>query len=253
MRNRSSTYLLPLLLLSMGLQAQEKAGLVIASTSWTAAIARAGGARNILVLAPSDMRHPAEYEPKPTDMLKLGTARLVVYGGYEKFAQRIVEASDQATTPALKLYTDNLPHILIAESAKVAELLGPEEIAGQKKWAESFMIYTTAFRARLMAAWPKKRVAVQGYLKTWAEWAGFEVVGVFGPGEASPAQLLAIAKEKPDLVIDNYHNPSGAALAESLKRPYALLINFPGLGGSVSIEDVYAYNEKVLLKAAAAQ
>jgi zinc transport system substrate-binding protein/iron/zinc/copper transport system substrate-binding protein len=51
------------------------------------------------------------------------------------------------------------------------------------------------------------------------------------------------------MVIDNYHNPAGKALAESLGVKYCLLINFPGKDGSVSLEDVYLHNEAALLGA----
>jgi hypothetical protein len=236
--------------LSLGLFAQDRPAPVVASTSLTAAIARAGGAADVYVMAPLELKHPPEYEPKPADLLAVNGARLVVYGGYEKFAQRLAEACGSSKIDSMTVKTDIVPDALMAESAKVAQRLGPQAQRKQADWAWMFARYAEGTRGRVMALWPSKRAAVQGYMKAYAEWMGFEVVGAFGPGEPSPAQLAAIMRAKPDLVIDNYHNPGGAVLAESLKIPYALLINFPGKDGSVSLEDLYAHNGKALERAA---
>jgi len=238
------------LLAALPLHAQAKK--IVASTWWTAAIARAGGASGeILVIAPAELKHPPEYELKPADLLAVKGADLLVYGGYEKFAARILEASGRSDA-GLKLSTDNRPENLIAEAGKVAERLGTK--AEYEEWAAGFRSYAEASRARVIAGLfpdgsPRGRVVVQGFLKAWMEWMGFAVAGTFGPGEPSPAQILELAKAKPVLVIDNYHNPSGATLAESLGARYCLLINFPGKDGTRTIEDVYAYNEKALIGA----
>lgn len=233
------------LAVSLNAQDKAKAATVLASTSWTAAIARAAGAAEVSTIAPADIRHPPEYELKPSDLLKAKDADVIVYAGYEKFAQRLAETASANGRASLRLVTDNRPESLVAESAKLAVLLGTKP--AQAAWADGFRAYAESVRKRVQAAWPKRRAAAQTSLKPWMEWMGFEVVGVFGPGEPSPAQMLELLKAKPDIVIDNYHNPSGAALAESLKAPYAVLINFPGKDGTSSLEDVYAYAEKELL------
>ncbi|MFA6506480.1 MAG: zinc ABC transporter substrate-binding protein [Treponemataceae bacterium] len=215
---------------------------VVASTSWTAAIARAAGAENVVVIAPLELKHPPEYEIKPSDLEAVKGAALVVYGGYEKFAKRLVETSGGTGTAELKLFTDNIPMAFKAEAKKVAEKLGT--VPTYEQWAVSFDSYVSAMRSRVQAAYPDKRAVVHKFLKTYVEWLGFEVVGTFGPGEPSPAVVLALVKLKPAVVIDNYHNPSGKPVAESLKAPLVELINFPGKGGTKSIEDVFAYNER---------
>ena len=220
---------------------------VVASTSWTAAIARAAGAADITVIAPLELKHPPEYEIKPSDLDAVSWASLVVYGGYEKFAKRLVETSGGAGTAELKLNTDNVPAVLIAEAKKVAEQIGTVE--PYQKWAAAFDPFAEAVRARVNAAFPDKRAAVQRMLKTYAEWLGFEVVGTFGPGEPSPAVVLQLIRQKPAIVIDNFHNPSGKPIAESLKVPIVELINFPGKDGTKSIEDVFVYNERQFLNA----
>lgn len=223
-------------------------GRVVASTSWTAALARAAGATEIVTIAPLELRHPAEYELKPSDLESVRGAALVVYGGYEKFAKRLAEAAGGEGTKVLEVYTDNIPSVIKAEARKIAEALGT--VNSFEAWAKDFDALAETLRAQVQAAYPDKRAVVQKYQKTAAEWMGFEVVGTFGPGEPSPSVVLDLVKLKPAIVIDNYHNPSGKPVAEALKSPYAELINFPGKDGTVTLEDVYRYNASVYIAAA---
>lgn len=230
------------------LSAQVREKQVVASTSWTAAIASAAGARNIRIIAPLDLKHPPEYEIKPSDLEALHSADLVVYSGYEKFAQRLAETAAGRGTTVLQVYTDNLPPVFKREALKVAEALGTVE--KYRSWEASFDAELELMRGRLAQAYPDRRAAVHRYLATLAEWLGFEVVGTFGPGELSPQVLLNLTRLKPAVVIDNWHNISGKALAESLPCAYVELINFPGRDGTATVEDVFAYNERNFIAAA---
>ncbi len=41
---------------------------VVASTSWVAAFAKLAGATDITVIAPSNLQHPPDYDPKASDL-----------------------------------------------------------------------------------------------------------------------------------------------------------------------------------------
>jgi len=230
-------------LIAFPLAAQEQ--LVIASTSWVQAYAVAAGAKNIITIAPFELQHPPEYEMKPSDLIAVQNASLIVYSSYEKFAKKLAETAQNKNIKIIAVYTDNVPSNIIAESKKIAEALGTTE--EHAKWAQSFTSFTNDMRAKIVASLPDKRVAVQAYVKTFAVWLGLDVVGTFGPGEPSPAVVLDLIKKKPAMILDNYHNPGGKALAESLGVPNVLLINFPGKDGTRTIEDVFLYNEKAIL------
>ncbi|MEN6297459.1 MAG: zinc ABC transporter substrate-binding protein [Rectinema sp.] len=232
-----------LCLLVLPLAAQEQP--VIASTSWVQAYVIAAGAKNVVTIAPFELQHPPEYEIKPSDLLAVQHASLVVYSGYEKFAKKLAETAQNKNLRILAVYTDNVPSTIIAESKKIAEALGTTE--AQAQWAQSFTAFTENLRSEVASSLPDKRVVVQAYMKTFVEWLGLDVVGTCGPGEPSPAVVLDLIKKKPAMVLDNYHNPGGKALAESLGVPYVLLINFPGKDGTRTIEDVFLYNEKAIL------
>jgi zinc transport system substrate-binding protein len=221
---------------------------VVASTSWTAAFARAAGAGDVSVIAPMDLKHPPEYEIKPSDLDAVAGAALVVYAGYEKFAQRLAETSKGSSRPTLVIATDNAPGVIKAQARRIAEALGTVPL--YERWAASFDTFAAGTRSRVQQAYPDRRAVVQAFQRQYVEWLGFEVVGVFGPEEPSPAVVLQLVQKKPALVIDNYHNPSGRAIAESLKVPYVALVNFPGKDGSRTFEDVYELNAKAFVSAA---
>jgi hypothetical protein len=221
---------------------------VLASTSWTAAFARAAGASDILTIAPMELQHPPEYELKLSDLKAVAGARFLVYSGYERFAVRLAEAAGSEGLVLAQVYTDNIPDTFKAEARKLAVLFAT--LPAYDSWARSFDATTTAMRRRVIAAYPDHRVVVHKYLATYAQWLGFEVVGTFGPGEGSPAGLLDLVRAKPVLIIDNYHSLSGKAVGEALAVPVVTLINFPGKDGTATIEDVFAYNERAFLAAA---
>ncbi len=82
---------------------------VVASTSLTGAIARAATAREVRVLAPSEMRHPPEYDLKPSDLLKFEGADVVVYAGYEKMVPKLLETSRNRNILAIRIENVHIP------------------------------------------------------------------------------------------------------------------------------------------------
>jgi hypothetical protein len=221
---------------------------VIASTSWVAAIARAGGAQNVRVLAPVDLRHPPEYELKPSDLTAVSKADLIIYAGWEMFAQKLAETAGSAKVQTLTINAANTPEILKAEAQKVAEMLGTLE--AYQAWSKSFDAFAEELRQNVQAAYPDRRAVVQRMQTPFAQWLGFEILGEYGPAEPSPAVILELVQTAPALVIDNYHGPSGAPIAEAAHAPYAELINFPGKDGTATLEDVFRYNARILINAA---
>jgi len=220
---------------------------VVASTAWTAAYARAAGAGQVVVIAPLELKHPPEYEIKPSDLDKVRGAKLVVYAGYEKFAQKLTETAGGEKVTALKVNTDNPPDNVKQQAALIADALGTK--AAYDQWAKGFDTFAAQMRADAQKAYPNRKVVVHKMQRTYVEWLGFEVVGEFGPAEPSPAVVVELAQKGAVVVIDNYHNPVGQPIAESAKSMYVQFINFPGKDGTTTIEDVYRHNVGALTKA----
>ncbi len=229
------------------LPAQQKT--VVASTAWTAAFALAAGADSVVVLAPVELKHPPEYELKPSDLAAVRNASLIVYAGYEKFAKKLAETAGGAGLQTLRILTTNAPDTIKAESRKIADLLGTRDRFDA--WAARFDETARETRRRILAAYPDRRVVAHKMQMPFVEWLGLDVVGEFGPEEPSPMKVLELVRKKPALVLDNYHNPSGFPIAEAAKSAYTQLINFPGRDGTRTFEDLYSYNAGLLEKAAA--
>jgi hypothetical protein len=225
--------------------------LVLASTSWVGAMATAAGAENVRVLAPLDLRHPPEYELKPSDLAAASKADIIVYAGWEQFAEKLADTAGSAGVRTLTVRTSNDPAEFKAEAAKIAQVLGTQDKL--EEWWSAFLPFAEDLKEKVAAAYPDRRAVVNRMQTPYAAWMGFEIIGEFGPAEPSPAVILELARSKPALVLDNYHGPSGWPVAEAVGAAYAELLNFPGKDGTLTIEDVFRYNADTLIKAAARQ
>jgi ABC-type Fe3+-hydroxamate transport system substrate-binding protein len=221
--------------------------LVVASTSWIAAIARAGGAEHIRVLAPAELRHPPEYELKPSDLAAASRADLVLYAEWDTFARRLKETAGSAGVRALEIKTSNRPEDIKEEARRIAGVLDTAD--RYASWEAAFDSLAEEIRRRVSGRWVGRRVVVERMHRPFAEWLGLDIAGEYGPAEPSPAVIAGLARLGPDLVIDNYHVPAGRPIAEAAGAAYAELINFPGRDGTLTIEDLFSYNARALLRA----
>lgn len=123
-------------LLSGAMVSAQGDGVVVASTTWTAALARAAGAQKVIALAPSALQNPATYALTAKDLEQIKAAKWVLYSGEEGFAAPLTQAAGNAPGKLLKVQTDNSPEIILAETAKLAAVFGTQ--AAQSAWASSF-------------------------------------------------------------------------------------------------------------------
>ena len=219
---------------------------VVASTSLAGAIARAAGAKDIRVLTPSEMKHPPEYELKPSDLLKLDGANVVIYGGYERMVEKLVETSKNKNITAIKIDTTTSPENLIAQTKKVAEVLHTEK--QQQTWEKSFLLKLDSLKTRLVPL-TGKRTIVHLHAKPFAKWAGFSEVQVVPPGELSLKAVTDAVAKQPDIVIDILHMPAARVIADNAHCRYAQVINFPAIQGTVTLEDIFEFNATQVLRA----
>jgi ABC-type Zn uptake system ZnuABC Zn-binding protein ZnuA len=221
---------------------------VVVSTAWVGAIADAAGAQNIRVLAPAQMRHPPEYELKPSDLEAVSRASVILYGGWEMFAKKLAETAGGAGIQVIKVNTANSPENLKAEAGRLAGLFGTT--GRYEAWARRFDLLLEDLRAKIQTACPAYRAVVHRAQLPFARWAGLEIAAEYGPSELSPAEILRLVQTKPFLVVDNYHGPVAPAVAEAAGAGYAQALNFPGKDGTTTLEDLFRYNTAALLEAA---
>jgi hypothetical protein len=217
---------------------------VVASTSLTGAIARAAGASEVRIITPAEAKHPPEYELRPSDLLKLEDATVVVYAGYERMVAKLVEASNSKGLISIQVDTATSPDNLIAQTRKIAGVLHTEK--QQQAWEKGFLEKLSRDKAKL-TPFAGRRAVVHLQAQAFTRWAGLSVVQVISPGELSPKAITDAIARKPDIVVDILHFPAARVIAENAHCLYVQLINFPGVGETLTLDDVFEYNTAQIL------
>lgn len=221
-------------------------GGVIATTAWTAAFVRLAGVETVQVLAPYEMRHPPEYELKPSDIEAVAHARLIVFAGYETMVEKLKDTAGRNDIAVLQIDTRNDLVTTRAAVEKIAAVLGTETVAREnlRNLEQYFADWRQEIAALGLEGAP---VLVHFFQQPLAVELGFEVKGVFGPGPLEPAQIVTLSGHEVALIIDNWHNELGSPLEETLRGARRVSwINFPGPFDSRSLEDVLQYNRRAL-------
>ena len=201
---------------------------IVASTSWVAAFAAAAGATDITVIAPSNLQHPPDYDPKPSDLLAVADADYVLLAGFEGFAARLQEAVDGDLDKIVMVMTDNSPATIHAEVTRLAEIFGTQAAAA------AYLAHFDQEYARLsnevkVAVGDAKPVVVTHLFMTpWVYFAGLEPAGAYGPAPLTPAELKTLADAQPTLVFENVHMGGGDPVVEATGATKVDLLNFPG-------------------------
>ena len=232
------------------LAAQQKTLRVVATNTWTAALASAAGATTIVTLAPSDLRHPAEYDLKPSDVTALQGADLVVYTGFEVMARKVADAAGSQKIRLLQVDADYSLKTLRASITAIAAVLGTSDIA--KKNIAVLETFMTSWKDELRTAKVfGAPVLVHAFQQPLIAELGFTIKGVFGPAPLEASEITKLSRESVRMIVDNWHNEVAQPLTETVKgATLASLINFPGVNGTVSLLDVLI-EDRARLKAAA--
>lgn len=219
---------------------------VIATTGWTAAYAQLAGAENLEVLAPYEMKHPPEYELSLSELQRVAKADYIVFAGYEAMMSRIREAlGSDSSVQLIQIKTINNYPVISESVLKIAAALGTEDKAlSNLKEVKDFI---SDWKAELSAEAKLKDVVVHFHQQGPVKSLGLKPALVFGPSAPSLIQIRDVLNIKPQIIIDNRHNPVATAFMEQKPRPEIVQwINFPGMGGSVSLMDVLRYNREQL-------
>jgi hypothetical protein len=228
--------------------AQEKMNVVVTS-SWTAAYAQMAGIHDFDILAPSNMQHPSEYELQIEDIMKLKNADLIICGGYEIMMEKIRKGLKIESEKILQVKTDyNADHIKQSIQA-IANKAGSIDEA--EKNLDRIQNIFEISRAKLKEAGIiEVPVISQYFLRTFSEELGLMITGTYGPRQLEAFDIQELMNLDFELILDNAHNPSAQPLVESKKGvQIAYLINFPGIGNTVTIEDVVRYNVEMIIEA----
>lgn len=227
-------------------QVRQKDIRVVATNSWTAALAAAAGARDIVTLAPTGLRHPAEYELKPSDVAMLKGAKLIVTTGFEVMAKRLAEAAGSRRIRVLRIDADYSLETMRTSILAIADILGTQDQARD----------SIADLETFLSSWKQELrddglygapILVHVFQQPLMAELGFTIKGVFGPAPLEAAQIAKLSAEKVTYIVDNWHNEVAAPLRETLPDArYASLINFPGPDDTKTLLDVLSDDRHIL-------
>ncbi|MFD9301784.1 metal ABC transporter solute-binding protein, Zn/Mn family [Streptomyces sp. NPDC060048] len=219
---------------------------VVVTTTWEGAFAKAAGAEDVKVIVPQSVHHAPDYDPKPSDLAAVAKADFVLYAPFEPYAAKIKEAAG-SKAELVEVALDNDADKVKAEVARLGELFGTQAAAA--KWTAAFDAEYGRVSQEVRAAWPggKSPAVVSQVFSAWsAKLAGATPVGTYGPEAVTPVQLAELSAKKPDLVLDNAHMSTGTVLPDSGARQVEI-VNYPGT--DLDLLPVYRDAGTVLKKA----
>ena len=220
---------------------------VVASTSWVGAFALAAGAEEIIVIAPSNIQHPPDYDPKPSDLEAISGADYVLYAGFEGFAPRMQEAVGGSSDKLITVATENSPEAIHKEVTRLGELFGTQDKAAA--FLETFDAEYAKLSEEVKAAVGDQKpvVVTQMFVTPWVFFAGLEPAGMYGPMPMTPDELKTLSDAKPTMVFENAHMGGGDPLVEATGAQKVDLINFPG--DDMDLLSVFRQNAETLKSA----
>ncbi|BFO17841.1 hypothetical protein SHKM778_42290 [Streptomyces sp. KM77-8] len=200
---------------------------VVATTSWEGAFAKAAGAEDVTVIVPESVQHAPDYDPKPSDLAAVADADFVLYAPFEPYAEKFKEAAG-GDAELVEVNLDNDADKARAEVTRLGKMFGTEAAAAE--WITSFDTEYGKLRKDVRSAWPDGEaptVVAQVFAAWSAKLAGAEVVGTYGPEAVTAGQLSELSRKKPQLVLDNVHMTTGTVLPDSGARQVGI-VNYPG-------------------------
>ncbi|WP_327265553.1 ABC transporter substrate-binding protein [Streptomyces sp. NBC_01232] len=210
-----------------GVNPQAAKPVVVVTTTWEGAFAKAAGAEDVKVIVPQSVHHAPDYDPKPSDLAAVAKADFVLYAPFEPYAAKIKEAAG-SKAKLVEVNLDNDPDKAAAEVARLAGLFGTGDAA--TRWKTDFDTQYAQLNKEVQAGWPGGRspsVVTQVFTAWSAKLAGATTVGTYGPEAVTPAQLAELSAKKPELVLDNAHMSTGTVLPDSGAKQVKI-VNYPG-------------------------
>lgn len=197
---------------------------VVASTTWVGALAKAAGATDVKLVAPANLQHPPDYDPKPSDLAAVASADYVLYTPFDGFAPRLKEAVG-SDAELVAIEPENTPSKITAEVTRLGQLFGTGAAAA--RWIDGFNAEYATLSGKLKGTSLGAMPAVaQVYVAYWAEFAGVPVVSTYGPQPVTPSQLADLSGKKPKLQLANGHLPGvNPQITGAVKVD---IVNYPG-------------------------
>ncbi|MFC8507257.1 metal ABC transporter solute-binding protein, Zn/Mn family [Streptomyces sp. NPDC057411] len=200
---------------------------VVVTTTWEGAFAKAAGAEDVTVIVPQSVHHAPDYDPKPSDLAAVAKADFVLYAPFEPYAAKIKEAAGSKAR-LVEVDLDNDPAKAGAEITRLGGLFGTKGAAARFRTRLDGEV--AKLNGELRSAWPGGKspsVVAQAFSGWAARLAGATTVGTYGPEPVTPALLAALSSKKPAFVLDNAHMSTGTVLPDTGAKQVEI-VNYPG-------------------------
>ena len=199
----------------------------VASTSWSAAFADIAGIDEVKAIAPTNLRHPPEYEITTSDVVTINSGDFCIYAGFERMMKTLGEKLANENTQMIKIALDNSLATVKTSTEAIAKAAGTEKEQA-KRFAEYETVILDARADCEKANLTELKVFCNKNQTYLAKELGLNIAGIFGPGPLTSEQLLEAKKQGYDLIIDNVHNPVGKPVLEVVPdAKYIEWRNFP--------------------------
>lgn len=225
---------------------------ILATTSWTASFVQEASPHlrgfKVVTLAGADLRHPPEYELKPSDVMLLGNCAFFVFAGYEAMIPKIRQGNLRVGGTQVQIQTVNTPRVIRESVKKLSQLFGTEGEA--EKNIERIEQFYTDWRKEVENSGLKgASVVCHTFLAPFVQELGLNIVGTYGPAPLEAVKIAELAGKRPRFILDNWHTDAGKPLIQALPgTPVVTFINFPGKDGTKSLLDVLSHNREQLRK-----
>lgn len=222
---------------------------VVASTSWVAAFAKAAGIEHVVLVAPANLQHPPDYDPKPSDLAAIAKADFVLVAGFEGFASRMKEASG-SRAEIINIRVDNQPQNIRQQVMQLAEKFGTKQAA--HAWIARFDKRLAELEKEIAAAVPQPAptAIANRWMDYWVPFARMRLVGTYGPKPMTASELARLAALNPDFIIINAH-VQGHATFNDLPAQKIVLRNFPP-ENDICLIAIFERNAQSIIQAARA-
>lgn len=200
---------------------------IVASTSWTAAFADLAGADNIEIIAPANLKHPPEYEITVGDVQKVANSKYFIYAGFERMMETLGNVSSDKYPEMIKIHCDNSIKTVKENAILISKILKTEEESNKR--VSEYISCIEGGKEKIKKTYKNvPKVFCHKHQVPLAKELGFNIAGVFGPGDVTSAQISDVKNNNYDFIIDNVHNPVGLPLSEvAPSSKYIIWRNFP--------------------------
>ncbi len=158
----------------------------------------------------------------------------------------LIESGAVTETKVIRIITQNDWTTVETQVRAIATRLGTGPKA-ERNLAVLKSVYDSGIMLFSGPDYTSKRLVVHTFQMPVIKMLGLAVAGTFGPAPLSPKEIADLSATKADIILDNIHNPVALPLSRLLPGArYVQFLNFPGLKGTASLEDVFSFNVKAL-------